>query len=113
VNKYYSSGQIFIYIHIFKRTLPSEEVNRTPGSCLRIIIAFERLELLDQLPDKQEEMRSTQIVVTPVEQAMFTTILELTSLVALSDAISVAWARAWAITIVFLCAAGFVLLILF
>ncbi len=55
-------------------------------------------------------MRSKQIGVTPVEQAMFTAILELPSLVALCDAISVAWARAWAITIVFFCAAGFVYL---
>ncbi len=92
--------------------MPSEEVDRTPSSCLRIIIAFERLELLDQLADKQEEMCSKQIAVTPVEQAMFTAILDLPSLVALSDAISVAWARAWAITIVFLCAAGFVLFVL-
>jgi hypothetical protein len=39
-------------------------------------VADERLELLDQLADKQEEMRSNlaskQIALTPVEQAMFT-----------------------------------------
>jgi hypothetical protein len=40
-------------------------------------VVVERLELLDQLADKQEEMRSKQIAVTPVEQAMFTSILEL------------------------------------
>ena len=40
-------------------------------------VAVERLELLDELADKEEEMRSKQIALTPVEQAMFTSILEL------------------------------------
>jgi hypothetical protein len=40
-------------------------------------IAFERLELLDRLANKQEEMRPKQIAVTRVEQAKFTAILEL------------------------------------
>jgi hypothetical protein len=40
-------------------------------------VAVERLVLLDQLANKQKEMRSKQIAVTPVEQAMFTSILEL------------------------------------
>ena len=40
-------------------------------------VAIERLELLDQLADKQEEMRSKKNALTPVEQAMFTSILEL------------------------------------
>jgi hypothetical protein len=40
-------------------------------------VAVDWLELLDQLANKQEEMCSKQIAVTPVEQAMFTSILEL------------------------------------
>jgi hypothetical protein len=40
-------------------------------------VAFERLELLDQLADKQEEIRSNQIAVGFVDQAMLTAILEL------------------------------------
>jgi hypothetical protein len=40
-------------------------------------VVVERLELFDQLADKQEEMLSKQIAVTPVEHAMFTSIPEL------------------------------------
>jgi hypothetical protein len=39
-------------------------------------VAVEQLELLDHLADKQEEMRSKQIALTPVEQAMFNSIMQ-------------------------------------
>jgi hypothetical protein len=40
-------------------------------------VTVERLDLLDQLADKQREMRSKKIALTPVEQAMLSSILEL------------------------------------
>jgi hypothetical protein len=40
-------------------------------------VAFERLELLGRLVDKEEEMRSKQIAVGIAQQAMLTAILEL------------------------------------
>jgi hypothetical protein len=56
--------------HLFNFLIMAEDIQDNN-------VAIERLELLDQLEDKLEEMRSKKIALTPVEQAMFSSILEL------------------------------------